>query len=78
MEKVAATMSGKYGDEFVKVSGDVWIILIDKAEAVVRQNQDGPQRARSSGVRSLVPLVYGCVGTWFGGAGEDADASSPA
>ncbi len=33
MEKVVATMKGEYGDEFVKVTGDVWNILIDNAEA---------------------------------------------
>ena len=33
LEKVVATMRGEYGDEFVKVSGHVWNILIDKAEA---------------------------------------------
>ncbi len=32
MEKVATGLSGVYGDEFGKVSGDIWNILIDKAE----------------------------------------------
>ncbi len=33
MEKVVAGRRGEYGDEFDKVSGDIWNILIDKAEA---------------------------------------------
>ncbi len=32
MEKVATGLRGQFGDEFGKVSGDVWNILIDKAE----------------------------------------------
>ncbi len=32
MEKVVTGLRGEYGDEFDKVSGDVWNILIDKAE----------------------------------------------
>ena len=33
LEKVVTTLKGEFGDEFVKVSGDIWNILIDKAEA---------------------------------------------
>ena len=33
MEKVVTGLRGEFGDEFDKVSGDVWNILIDKAEA---------------------------------------------
>ena len=33
MEKVVTGMRGEFGDEFDKVSGDIWNILIDKAEA---------------------------------------------
>ncbi len=32
MKKVATGAEGKYGDEFDRVSGNVWNILIDKAE----------------------------------------------
>ena len=32
MVKVVTRLRGEYGDEFDKVSGDVWNILIDKAE----------------------------------------------
>ncbi len=33
LEKVVTALKGEYGDEFAKVSGDIWNILIDKAEA---------------------------------------------
>ena len=33
LEKVVTLLKGEYGDEFAKVSGDIWNILIDKAEA---------------------------------------------
>ena len=33
LEKVVTTLRGEYGDEFAKVSWDIWNILIDKAEA---------------------------------------------
>ncbi len=32
MEKVVTGLKGEYGDEFDKVPGDIWNILIDKAE----------------------------------------------
>ena len=33
LEKVVTTLKSEYGDEFDKVSGDMWNALIDKAEA---------------------------------------------
>ncbi len=33
LEKVTTGLRGEYGAEFDKVSGDIWNILIDKAEA---------------------------------------------
>ena len=33
LEKVVTTLKSEYGDEFDKVSGDMWNVLIDKAEA---------------------------------------------
>ncbi len=32
MEKVVAGLRGEFGDEFDKVYGDVWNILIDRAD----------------------------------------------
>ena len=58
LEKVVITLKDEYED-FLKVSGDVWNVLIDKSRSGgVRQDQDGSQRARSGGVWSLVPLVH--------------------
>ena len=33
LEKVVTRLIGEYGDDFAKVSGDIWNIWIDKAEA---------------------------------------------
>ncbi len=38
MEKVVTGLRGDYGDELEKVSGDVWNILIDKAEMEAYDN----------------------------------------
>ena len=58
MEKVVTGLKGEYGDEFDKVSGDVWNILIDKAEM------------EAYGKIKMVPkgqgvVAYGVLCRWF-------------
>ena len=58
MEKVVTGLRGEYGDEFDKVSGDVWNILIDKAEM------------EAYGKIKMVPkgqgvVAYGVLYRWF-------------
>ncbi len=57
VEKVVTGLKGEFGDEFDKVSGDVWDILIDKAEA---EAYDKIKMAPRQGV-----VAYGVLYRWF-------------
>ena len=69
---------GEYGDEFDKVSGDVWNILIDKAEMEAYDKIKMVPKGQGSCLWSFVPLVHRCVRVGLGGAGPDAHAPDPA
>ena len=58
MEKVVTGLRGEYGDEFDKVSGDIWNILIDKAEA--EANDKIKMVPKGQGV-----IAYGVLYRWF-------------
>ena len=58
MEKVVTGLKGEYGDEFDKVSGDVWNILIDKAE--MEAYDKIKMVPKSQGV-----VAYGVLYRWF-------------
>ncbi len=59
MEKIVAGLMADYGEEFEKASGDVWNILIGKAEMEAYDEQDGARGARSCCLLRDVPVVHG-------------------
>ena len=80
LEKVVTMLKGEYGKVFTNVSGDIWNVLLDKAEAEaydkIKMVPKG-QGVVAYGVL-YVPLVHGCVRFGFGRTSPDVDAPGPA